>query len=284
MKRGYFYLLSTFFLWGSMFVVNRYTVSNVPPCTLLFSRQFIAALIIGILAFRGEMKPIKREHWKHFFGIGVCGYFLATNMLTLTTTVLDASVAALVGSMSPIVISILAVIFLKEKMTKQNVIGLICSLIGVSIVLGIRTDGFHPLGLVYSFSSMLFWGINSVLIRKLSSFYRTEQITFTGLMIGLPFCLFASAVELQIKPLIISVEVVLAVLYLGVFCTAMANLAWSASLRLMDASFCSLFYPSQTLFAAILGIVLLNEHIDLNFILGGFLITVGVIIGVRKKE
>ena len=122
-----------------------------------------------------------------------------------------------------------------------------------------------------------------MLIRKLSKYYRTEQITFTGLMVGLPFCLLASFAELQVKSINVTSEAVWAILYLGIGCTAIANLTWAEALKLMDASLCSLFYPSQILFASIFGIVFLNEKIDLNFVIGGILITTGVLIGIRQK-
>lgn len=284
MKKGYVFTLITFFFWGSLYVVNRYALASVPPCTLLFSRQFLAVFLVGFLAVHKGMKPIERRHWPHFLGIGICGYFLATNMMTLTTTVMDASAAALFGSLSPVMISFLAVIFLKEKIRINQVLGLACSLLGVFVVLGADMNGVRLLGICFSVGSMVFWGINSILIRKISGLYESEQITFVGLLVGLPFCLIASVAEMQSKPPVFAWEAVLAIVYLGVFCTALTNLTWSYSLKLLDASVCSLFYPFQTLFASILGILFLKESLSAGFVMGAILISVGVFIGVFRTK
>ena len=45
----------------------------------------------------------------------------------------------------------------------------------------------------------------------------------------------------------------LAVLYMGVLGTAVTHSLWNYSLRVMDASFCSMFYPMQPLVSSIFG-------------------------------
>ncbi|MCQ4741324.1 DMT family transporter, partial [Blautia hominis] len=51
------------------------------------------------------------------------------------TNLLDASLASLINAMNPISISILAMIFLGEKIQKKDVASIIISLVGVYIIL-----------------------------------------------------------------------------------------------------------------------------------------------------
>ena len=53
---------------------------------------------------------------------------------------------------------------------------------------------------------------------------------------------------------------VLVILYLGITGTGLSQYTWSKSLSLLPASTCSLFYPLQALFSALLGALILSEQ------------------------
>ena len=74
----------------------------------------------------------------------------------------------------------------------------------------------------------------------------------------------------------------LAVLYMGIFGTAVTHSLWNYSLRVMDASFCSMFYPMQPLVSAILGVLFLHETVTPSFILGALMICGGIVAAVKS--
>ena len=51
-----------------------------------------------------------------------------------------------------------------------------------------------------------------------------------------------------------------------------------------EASTCSLFYPIQPLTSMVLGVLLLNEHMTVGFIVGAVLIVFGVLYSTLGKE
>jgi drug/metabolite transporter (DMT)-like permease len=271
-------------LWGSLYVVSKYAFATIPPLTLLFLRYLIAGIPLGFVAFKKGLKKVEKNHWKYFLCFGATGYFASIALQMTATSIMNASVASLINSLNPIFISIFAVLFLKENMTPNKFIGIACSILGVAIVLGISGNGVSVLGVVFSLLSVILWSFNSVMIRKISGYYCSEQITLFGVLMGLPFCLVASVVELQTKSIYFTPISALAVIYLAVFCTAVTNLCWNKSLKVFDASFCSMFYPLQPLFSALLGIVILGEPITRNFVVGGILISFGIIIGLLKGK
>ncbi|MGM9606425.1 MAG: DMT family transporter [Oscillospiraceae bacterium] len=284
MKRGYLYLIVTFFLYGSIYVANKFVLGSVPPFTLLFLRQAIAAIVLAALALKKGLMHVEKKHWIYFLALGIVGYFSSVGLQTVATSLMDASVSALLNSMNPVFISLFAVLLLRERLTCNKVVGILCSLVGVCIVIGIQDNGISFLGIIFSITSVLLWSLISVLVRKISAYYPSEQITLIGFLISLPFCFIASEIELQVKTATFSTQTVLAILYIAIFCTACGYLLWNRSLTLLDASVCSLFYPLQPLFAAILGIILLGESISINFIVGGLFISAGVLIGLLEKK
>lgn len=285
MNRGYCYLLVTFFCWGSLYIASKFALAYIPPCTMLFLRQLLGVLFLWLIARKQGMKPVRREHRIMFFGVGLLGYFLATALQTMSTNVMNASVSALINTVNPVSISLFAVLFLKETMTRRKLLGLACSMTGVVAVMGIDAQGINLPGVILSLSSVLFWSLNSILQRKLSVHYPSAQIAFLGISAGLPYCLVASAVELYRQPITsMHWSAIVSVLVMGSLCTALPNLTWNAALHLLDASVCALFYPLQPLFATILSILILGETISIGFILGGILISLGVVMGLRQPK
>ena len=284
MNRGYLYLTIAFFFYGSLYVANKYALGFLPPFTLMFLRQTIALPLLYFVAKRAGMKPIRKEHWKYFLSFGFLSYFLSFGLQTVATSLMNASVAALVNSINPIFISFFAVLILKETMTKRKIFGIACSLLGVALVLGINGEGVSVLGVVISLISVIIWSINAVYTRKIAPHYSSQQMTFFCIGLSVPFFGLTALAEVQFRTLTFTPTVWLVILYLAFFCTALAYLLWNRCLVLLDASVCSLFYPLQPMFASVLGVLLLHETIHANFVAGTLLITIGVLIGLMGSK
>ena len=280
MRRGYVYLVIAFFFWGSLYVVNKYVMDYVPPLTLHLFRQMIAVVILGLMAWRKGLAPIPRNHWPLILAMGPLAYFVAPGMQNIATNLMNASMASLLNTMNPLFICLFAVIFLKEVMTKRKTVGVLLSFVGVAVVLGVTGDGVSLRGFFFALLSVLGWSSGTIIIRKLSGGrYSSEQIAFMGMAAALPFSLTASFVELQSKPITFSWGAVLGILFLATLCTALPNVLWNRSLEILPATSCSQAFPLQPFFATLLGVIFLHEAITWNFLLGGVLISAGVVIG-----
>lgn len=279
MRKGYVYLVVGFFFWGSLYVVNKYVMGFIPPLTLHLFRQIIAVACLGLLAWRKGLKPVPRRQVPLVVAMGVLGYFLSAATQNVATSLMNASVAALLNTMNPMFICLFAVIFLKEQMTRRKTAGILLSFVGVAAVLGLSMEGANPQGFAFALLSVVCWAGTTVLIRKLGGAYSSEQTAFMGMAAALPFSLAASLVEIQSRGVTLAPLAVAGVFYLGILCTALPNILWNRSLQLLPATVCSQFFPLQPFFATLLGVVFLHETITVNFLAGGVLISIGVIIG-----
>ena len=180
MKRnaGYLYLLITFFCWGSIYVVSKYALAVMGPVTVSFCRYLVSVVCLyGILKWKGGHKKIAKEHWPYLLILGGLGYFAAIILQLGGTALLSGSLASLINSLNPVMISILAAVFLKEKITWKNVLSIVVSLIGVYIILGNGSMQINPLGILLSAGSVVLWSAASVSIRKISGYYDPVQIS-----------------------------------------------------------------------------------------------------------
>ncbi len=280
MRRGYVYLVIAFFFWGSLYVVNKFVMDCIPPLTLHLFRQMIAVVVLGLMAWRKGFTPIKKSHWPLIIAMGPLAYFVAPGMQNIATDLLNASMGALLNTMNPLFICLFAVIFLKETMTRRKTAGILLSILGVAVVMGVTGEGVSLLGFFFSLLSVLGWSSGTIIIRKLSDVkYSSEQIAFMGMAAALPFSFAASMAEIQSNPVVFNGPTILSVLYLATLCTALPNVLWNRSLQLLPATVCSQAFPLQSFFATLLGVLFLHEAITWNFLVGSVLISAGVIIG-----
>ena len=282
MKRnaGYLYLLITFFCWGSIYVVSKYALAVMGPVTVSFCRYLVSVVCLyGILKWKGGHKKIAKEHWPYLLILGGLGSFAAIILQLGGTALLSGSLASLINSLNPVMISILAAVFLKEKITWKNVLSIVVSLIGVYIILGNGSMQINPLGILLSAGSVVLWSAASVSIRKISGYYDPVQIALYGMCIALLFNIPAAVLEnifmTQSHPTAVAL---LSCLFVAVFGTAVAHTCWNKSLQLLSASTCSMFYPLQPLVSAVLGVLLLHEVITWQFVVGAVLICSGIVI------
>lgn len=283
-KRRLIPLFAAFVLWGSQYVISKIALRTVPPVTLLALRYLVSvpALFI-VLRLRHALTPVKKGDWPILFAIGFTGYFASFCLQMLGINRLTGSVSSLLGAMNPIFIPILAALFLHERITPAKIACVALSMAGVVVIVGV--DGtVDASGALLMLASVFLWSTASIIIRRVSGRYDPMQIVLIAILCALPLTGGWSLIELQSAPCSFTLESVLAVLYMGVLGTAVTHSLWNYSLRVMDASFCSMFYPMQPLVSSILGVLFLHEAVTPGFVIGALMICCGIVAAVISAK
>lgn len=281
-KTGYLFLILTFFIWGSLYVISKYALAVMPPVTVLLGRYGLSVIILFFIMRAKGFKKIEREDWKYFIIIGFVGYFFSIACQLTGTKLLDASLASLINSLNPVAIPIMAAVFLKERITAKKAAGIAVSIAGIYIILGKGDGGMNLMGVAASILSVLCWSISSVTVRRIAGKYDPIQISFVGMLLALIPNIPSAAIELMTMPCTLTVSAVLALLYMAAVCTALAHTLWNKSLQILSAGTCSMLYPLQPLTSAVMGVLVLHEGITLSFVIGAVVICAGVLISVRE--
>ena len=283
-KRRLIPLFAAFVLWGSQYVISKIALRTVPPVTLLALRYLVSvpALFI-VLRLRHALTPVKKGDWPILFAIGFTGYFASFCLQMLGINRLTGSVSSLLGAMNPIFIPILAAFFLHERITPAKIACVALSMAGVVVIVGV--DGtVDASGALLMLASVFLWSTASIIIRRVSGRYDPMQIALIAILCALPFTGGWSLIELQSAPCSFTLESMLDVLYMGVLGTAVTHSLWNYSLRVMDASFCSMFYPMQPLVSSILGVLFLHEAVTPGFVIGALMICCGIVAAVISAK
>ena len=105
-------------IWSGNFVIARGISHIISPFELAFFRWSTASCLIFPFAFKQIKQDIPSiiKHWKYLFWVSLTGITLFNTLVYIAGHYTTAINLALIGTTSsPIFASILAVIFLKEK-------------------------------------------------------------------------------------------------------------------------------------------------------------------------
>ena len=133
-------------LWSTGFVGAKYGLPYADPFIFLSVRILIAAFILFVIALVLKLpiaigtSAIRRSSLIGFF-LHAC--YLGGVFYSISKG-LPAGVAAVVTSLQPVLVSLLAVKILGEQLKAQQVVGLVIGLIGVVLVLGPTFDEDIP--------------------------------------------------------------------------------------------------------------------------------------------
>lgn len=275
-QKAYLYLIVTFALWGSLYVVSKYVLGKVPTFTISLIRFIIAFITLVLIRGKSNDK-IEKKDYKYIFCLGFVGYFIAVGAQLLGTRYAGASMASLMNSMNPVTMAIFASFFLHERLTTRKIISTILALIGVYIILGNKGKNYSFIGIIYSIVAVLTWSAISVLVRKLTQKYPSLLITQYGIAVAIVFYIPLSIYEIcTVQTFDFDFNCILALLYMGIMCTGVAYLLWNKCLEKLPAGVCSAFYPIQPLISTLCGVLFLHESVKAPFIIGSIFIVVGV--------
>lgn len=277
-------LFLTFFLWGSVYVGGKFVSGYMSPLLVACLRCTVAMFPLSFMARKHFGTKIAREDWKYFFVIGFLGYFMTIVLIQLAIAWTGASTASLINSLSPASIMIMAAVILKEKITPVKWLCLVLALAGTYVVTSGAEGRSEMIGIVAALISIFCWGAASVYMRRLGGKYPPILVTTYGMAISLIFHIPVGLYTLTTDGIKIDLICILAVLYLGLSGSGLAQYTWTRCLAVLPASTCSLFYPLQAVFSAILGALLLKETFAPTFFLGMILITADVVLSTWETK
>ncbi|MEO7839346.1 MAG: DMT family transporter, partial [Anaerolineales bacterium] len=195
---------------------------------------------------------------------------------------------SLVTSATPAFVLLFAWMLLGEKITLRRLVALLLATCGVVAVIDPRAAQLNPelfIGNLLLLGAAITWALYSVLVRKMTQSLEVLPFSLIAFLGGLPVVLPAGAWELSTVGVgEISLGVVGGVLFLGVISTALAMILWNTAFAILDAGLASLTFFAQPVVGILLGWLFLEERITLLFILGGLLISIGLVLSSTEKS
>lgn len=274
-------------IWGGMYVVSKVVLDIIPPFMLVTIRLILGALTLALVLLIRGFPKLSRNQLLRVLGVGFVGYGVSLSFQFLGTKLSTAANGSLVTSATPAFVLIFAWLLLNEKVTWLRLTALLLATLGVVAVIDPRSAQLNRdlfLGNLSLIGAAITWALYSVLVRKTTQNLDVLAFSLIAFLGGLPVTMPAGVWEWQtIGVGGISLGVVGGVLFLGIISTALAMVLWNTAFAFVDASLASLTFFAQPVVGTFLGWLFLGERITPLFLLGGFLIGLGLVISSREK-
>jgi drug/metabolite transporter (DMT)-like permease len=278
----------TLVFWASAFVAIRHLGEDFTPGSLSLGRLLVGALALGLVAapqLKGKPKPTGRE-WGSIVTIGVLWFGVYNVSLNEGEHHVDAGTASMLLQVSPIIIAVLATVFLSEKFTTYLAVGLALAFAGV-VLIGTADSGDGGdrdlLGVLLCVVAAAVYSISVILQKPLVARLSALVVTWLACTVGAIVCLpFAGQLVDDVRAA--PTSSILWVVYLGVFPTAIAFTTYAYALRHMSASSLGVTTYLVPPITIVMGLVFLSETPPSVAYAGGVLALLGVAVARRKPK
>ena len=280
---GLAFLIMGIFSYGWLWPVMRAGVEYLPPLWFAFIRVFLGSVVLmAVLAVHGKLKLPTRSDLPAILSVGICMMGLYVSLVHTAMDYIPAGRGALLGYLTPLFVTPVAIIFLKEKMTTIKGIGLLMGLGGLGFL-------FNPLDFNWRDNDAIF-GSGLCLIAAISWSVailqmRVHKWNLTPLQLGpwqlllatlvtLPFAIFVE----DTRQFDVNTQSTLLILYAGVFGTAIAMWSVANSIRSIGAVTTSIGLLGGPVVAISTSVLLLGEKLSISLITGLILILSGIVL------
>jgi drug/metabolite transporter (DMT)-like permease len=289
--KGMLALTFVMFTWASTFTVTKSIINTIPPFYFAFLR-FVVASVVLIIFYLIRGKKSRSSKTPLPYGIltlmGIFGVTLYYILFNLSMIYTSASSGALIQGFGPIFIVVMAVIFLKERLTIKEISGVVLSVIGV-IMIGfiaeVHNDALNSfLGNWLMIGAIAAWGAYTILSKKIAKI-DTLTVTCISTVIGTVLLFPAVVFELWHKPLpVITSDGWWAIIYLGVLPSAFSFFLYNNAMESLTASEIGVFTNIDPVVGAIIAVIFLNEDVNAWQIAGTILVLAGIWLSTHKPK
>lgn len=264
-------------------------LTEIPPAILGFIRFGTASLLIAPFALR-NWQPISKKDVLILtacgvFGIGI-GILLFLHGLQLTKSIFSPVIA----SSGPVILYIIALLYLKEKFSLKKFSGMLTAFIGVLVIVlaplilnGTEVHQKEAIGNMLIFGGTVLGVLHAFLLKKISKEVNLSQVAFivtlSGAFAFIPFTFQEmgawSYADVTIKGWI-------ALLFGTFFVSILAYTLIHYSLMKISASDVGIFTYIDPVAALVVAWPLLGEKPDIYYAIGSILVFGGIYIAERR--
>jgi len=285
---AYLLLVLTTLFWSGNFVLARAMHMDIPPITMAFSRWTLALLLIlpWLLPRLYRKRAVIRANIGKLIFYGVVGVAGFNTQIYLGVQDTTATNAVLMQSIIPILILVIGALFLGERGSRKQWLGIILSFSGVAVLIS-RADLSVLTGLEFNkgdlwiAGAVLVWAVYSIALRWKPK--ELDVFTFFGVtvIVAVMFLAPLSYWEMRTaEPIELNATVGAAVLYLAIFPSILAYIFWNKGVEELGAAVAGLAIHLMPVFGLLLSTIFLGEQLYSFHLWGVVLIFAGIYLAV----
>lgn len=284
----YFAIILAVIFWGVSYISTDICLNYMEPITLSLLRCTTASVILFVVwKIKNPKTKIHKEHLFRLFASGTVGMSCYSVAEFYGVKFTSPAVAAIILAAIPIFSLITERFANGKKLTAAKIAGVVISLVGVAVVMGIGLEdvskGGKMIGYISMFLAAMSWVIYNYISIPLYEHYSpftitTFQMIFATIVLIPVFLLTGEPIPQ------INLTIAGNILFLAGLCSAVGFSLYMYALRSLGMVTTTLFINIQPLVTVFAAMLILNEFLSINQILGGVLVIGAVYLSTYNKR
>lgn len=269
-------------IWGLGFPITKIATSNgFGPSTIMVGRFLIATIILGVV-YRKRLHKINKQYL--IYG-SITGVFLFVGFYfqTLGNVYTSASKNGFITQLNIVLVPYLYYLFFRKKVGLNNLLAVVVAIVGMFIMVYSK-DQFNAfnIGDFYTVICAIMVAFNVVTTSYFQKKYDLDTAVF--IMINFVVSAILSIIITLTSETLPSVTLIdfWPLIFLGVLNTGLGFLVQGYALKYSLPTRVSLIVTLEGVVSAVGAVLIINDVIPLNVIIGGILIIIAVVISEMK--
>jgi drug/metabolite transporter (DMT)-like permease len=262
-------------IWGGSFLFMRIAAPVLGAAVLIEFRVLAAAIFLAIVGVFLKKKLDWRQHWKHYFILGLFNSALPFLMFAFAARTLSASLLAVLNATTPLWGTLIGALWTRHMVSTKVLLGLVMGACGVALLVGFDHISSKP-GAGIAIAAVLFasfnYGIASNYAKQAKAvepFANAHGSMWTASLLVLPALSFF---PMQGEP---TIGIAGAALALGILCSAIAYLIYFRLIQDVGPSSALTVTFLSPLFGILWGVLFLNETVGWYTFVGAAIVITG---------
>ena len=263
-------------IWGVNPAVSKLGLEEIPPYTFLTIRYTIIACM-----FLPFAKPSRHELWQLFI-VAITSNVITNILCYIAYSELTPSASTLLLQTEGPISVLMACLWAKERINLKQVLSILLSFVGVMVILGVPNMSLYGVALILF--SRFFWGICQIVFKDTKHMPISTFLAYSYLFAA-PFTAigafwvedfdFGSLAKINwnIAGWVMAFEVVM---------LSVAIVLWQKLIAVNGVNKIAPFSTLRIIFGIAAGVVIFNDPLSWQILLGSALVTLGVVLTMKE--
>ena len=282
------YVIGAITAWGAYFSFAKLILLKLSPVVFLIFRFGIGALVLMAMCLKLRKSfAMSRRDLAGVAAAAFVGIIMhqAVQLAGLKHT--SATHTGWILTLVPPVTGLLGWIYLKERITRRQLIGLAVAVVGVTLFVSDGHPGNlsfgHNYGDLLVFASVFTWSVYTIITKARLRRYDPLPITTLHMALGFVFFLVIGAADVPAQIGALTPEDWLIVVMIGIVPSGLAYFWWNAGLKRLSTLNTSMFLFLEAVVATAVGFLLLGETFSTRMVFFAVLMVIGVTIAQQNR-